>query len=63
MLPQFELIEAECHTLQELSNHHPFAVYRRWILGLLALHKDYSPAAVSDILGASISTPYNWRKA
>ncbi|CAD6874949.1 hypothetical protein [Methylomonas fluvii] len=63
MLPPFELSEAECMTLQELAEHHPYPDFRRRALGLLALAKGHAFAVVADILGVTLPTPYNWAKA
>lgn len=60
---RIELSEAERLTLEALSQHHPFADYRRRGLGLLALSKGYSPQIVADILNVAPASLYNWIKA
>lgn len=52
--------EPECITLQELSEHHPYLDFSRRALGLLALNNVHSFSVVSEILGVSVPTPYNW---
>lgn len=50
-------------TLQELSEHHPYADFRRRALGILALGTGHPFPLVAQILGVTLPTPYNWLKA
>lgn len=62
MRRRIELTEAERLTLEELSRNHPFRDFRIRALGVLALSKGHGPKVVSDILGVTVQTVYNWEK-
>jgi transposase len=66
MIPIANLIEnlseAECKTLEEMSQHHRYSNFQLRARGLLALNAGHSPAVVAGVLRKTPQTVYNWAK-
>lgn len=56
------LTAEEVGTLEQLSNHHQYADFRRRALGLLALDAGHSVVEITEILHVSDQPVYNWAR-
>jgi len=56
------LSAAEKETLIAMSRHHRFAGFRMRARGLLSLDEGVLPAVISQVLGVTVQSVYNWAK-